>query len=979
MNKHNELTRSIRFALIASLAVSSVAIAQEKAATEETTLDTVQVTGSRILRRADAETAQLVLTLTSDDIQRSGLTSIGDVLQNLASVGPSINTLFNNGGDGSTTVDLRNLGAGRTLVLVDGHRWVAGLGGAVDLNTIPTAIIERIEVLKDGASSIYGSDAIAGVVNIITKSDFNGAEANGFYGQNSEGDGTRYSGDFTFGGNLDKGNIVVSASFTKEEPVFAGDRPISAVPSFGIPFGVNGSSTTPFGRYGIGAGGTNPITGAGGTVTNIPGQNGTPGRPNIAGYKPFSFTTDAFNFAPDNYLLTPQERGSIFAAGRYEIFDGINFKTHFLFNQRQSEQLLAPNPVTLGLAPGTGGLARTIRVSAANPYNPFGVEITRIQRRFTEGKSRLFSQDVDTTRFGGSFDGSFDLAERSFYWDAGYAFTENDENDVTTGLYNVRRISQALTAFDSDPTAAGFAPVCGTAGPNAATPLVGATLIAGCVPLNIFGAVGSATPAQLDYISFIAHDKANSETQNYFANISSTLFTTGAGDAGFALGYEHRREEGSNEPDAIIVAGETTGNASKPTNGRFSLDEFYGEVNIPILSDVQFAELLEVRLAGRYSDFSNFGNTSNFSAGFQWKPIADLKLRGNFNQGFRAPTLADLFQGQADNFPTVSDPCDVRSVNAFRAQNCVGAPANYRLANTQIRSTVGGDPETKAETADTLTVGFVYSPEYVANLGIALDWWKISIDNTISGRDEQTLLNACYRRPVQDRSACARIVRAPGSFDIVDVLNITENIGSTDAEGLDLNVTYKLPEYDFGTVGFAWDSTYYINSESDNLGYDPSQPVGPGNLPRSYTVGRAGGTDADYRLKSNFLTTWEMGGFSASWTMRYASALVEDCSRAVDNGFPELCSNVVLDTAGDFVTGGLGADGVDLPRNRLGATTYHDLRAAYRGEWGGTIALGINNAFDKNVPISYSATNNSFLPTYDVPGRFYYVSYNHKF
>lgn len=974
MKDQNVLARSIRFALVASLAALTAlpvsAQNDDEAKSSDETLEAITVVGSRIRRTVDSESAQPVLVLSTQDIEKTGLTSIGDVLQNLASVGPSINTVFNNGGDGSTTVDLRNLGAGRTLVLVNGHRWVPGLNGAVDLNTIPTSIIERIEVLKDGASSIYGSDAISGVINIITKSSFDGAEANGFVGETSEGDGMRYSSDFTFGASSDRANVVISASFTKEEPIFAGDREISAVPAFGIPPGVNGSSTTPFGRYGV--------TGRPGTFTNIPGQNGAVGRPSAAGYKPFSFSTDAYNFAPDNYLVTPQERIGLFAQGRYALTDSIGFTAHMLFNQRQSEQLLAPMPVVLGSV--GQGLARTIQIGANNAYNTFGAVVTRAQRRFIEGGPRLFGQDVDTMRFGGAFDGSFNLGERDFYWDAGYSFTENDQNDTTKGLYNVRRIQSALTSFDSDP-GAGFAPVCGTPGPSAAAPLTGATLIAGCTPLNIFGAVGSITPAMLNYLRFTAKDKAGSETQNYFGNISTTLFETEAGPVGLAFGVESRREAGFFEPDAIIVAGETTGSASQPTGGSYSLDEFYAETNVPLLSGVQFAELLEVRLAGRYTDYSTFGDTTNFSAGFQWKPIGDLKIRGNYNEGFRAPTITDLFLGLSDSFPVVTDPCDVRATNPNRAANCVGAPAGFRLDNSQIASTIGGNVNATAETAETSTLGFVYSPSYVENLGISLDWWKIQIDNAIGGRTEQNLLDACYRRPVRDQSACARITRDSTSFLITNVLAITENVGTIDAEGVDLNVTYALPEFGYGNFDFLWDSTYYINSESDNLGFDPTQPTGPGNLPRLYTVGRVADRDADFRLKSNLSINWEMGDFGASWTSRYSSSVVENCSNATDNGFPELCSvAATFDADGNIATGGgPTADGILLTRNKLGAVTYHDVRAYYKGAWGGTIAVGVNNAFEKDPPVSYETFANSFLPTYDVPGRFYYLQYKQTF
>jgi len=968
----NPMTVAIRRALVLGglVAISApVAYAQSDDESADR-LDEVVVTGSRI-KRTDRETGQPVLTLSRETIEKSGFTSVGDVVQRLAEVGPSINSQFNNGGDGSTTVDLRNLGEQRTLVLLNGRRWVPGIGGAVDLNTIPTAVIETIEILKDGASTIYGSDAIAGVINIITRRDFDGARASGFIGESSEGDGRRYAADFTFGVNGERGNITVSASFTKEEEIRAGDREISRVPNFGLSPLATGSSTTPLGRYGV--------TGLPGTQTNTGPQSGVANtRGQFRAYDP---NNDAYNFAPDNYLQTPQERSSIFAQGRYDIFENVSFNTHMLYNNRKSAQELAPMPVVLG--PGFGaGLAGTLTIAANNAFNPFGAPVTRIQRRFNEAGPRRFVQDVDTFRFGGGFSGSLEFADRFFDWEAGYSYTINKQNQTTEGLFNVARIRSALSAIDNPATAA-FDPVCVTPG---ATTVTAATTVGGCVPLNILGGPGAITPAMINYITFTAQDKLETETRNYFANLSGTILTLPAGDLGFSVGYEYRKEEGFDLPDAIIAAGETTGNSRLPTGGSYSLDEFYAEFAIPLLADAPLAQQLEAKFAVRYSDYSNFGDTTNFAAGFQWKPIDDLKVRGNYNQGFRAPNILELFRGRSDNFGALADPCSpspgsIATQLASTVANCrsglfnlPAVPTSYVQANAQIRSTIGGEPTLTPETSDSYTLGFVYSPEYLPGVETTFDWWRVEIENVIGGRSAATLLTQCYRD--RNEQACGRITRiADGT--ITDLVATGENIGFSNIEGIDFSLAYTFPEFDFGQFKARLDSTYFIEEESQNLAFNPTAPFQyHRNNPVNSTVGLYGGRGGTTnRVKANFNLDWSMGPWSATWIARYTSGAVETCAAAYLNpanypaGAPILCTQPTLRDAGN----------APLPRNDIGGVTYHDLTAAYVTPWDSTVRVGINNAFDKQPPLATSTFANSFDPQYDVPGRFWYVQYSHNF
>jgi iron complex outermembrane recepter protein len=856
-------------------------------------------------------------------------------------------------------------------VLFNGHRWITGLGGSVDLNTIPTAIIESIEILKDGASTVYGSDAIAGVVNIVTRRNFEGASARGFYGQNSEGDGTRWSSDFTFGITSDRGSASVSASYIKEEPILARDREVSAVPLFGLDPRATGSSTTPSGRY--------FVTGLAGSQTNIGAQSGATNT--RTQYRAFDTANDLFNFAPDNYLVTPQERSAVFAEGRYALNDAIEFNAHMVFNNRKSEQLLASIPVLLGTR-GAGTVAPGISIAANNPYNPFGAPVVGLQRRFEETGGRRFQQDNNTFRFGGGFSGAFDAFDRSFDWEAGYSYSTNKETQLTIGQLNLARVRTALNAIDNPATPA-FDPTCVTPG---ATTVTAATTVAGCVPLNILGGIGAITPQMLNYVTFTGIDKNETESANLFANVSGVITELPAGDLGFSAGYEYRKENGRDIPDAITAAGETTGNARLATGGGYSLKEVYGEFVIPLLADATFAELLEVRAAGRYSDYNNFGNTTNFSAGFQWKPIADLKIRGNYNQGFRAPTISELFSGVSDNFPQISDPClsgnfggraRASADTIARCNSGIGGVIPVALtggfapvqSNGQIRTQSGGFAGLTPETSKGYTMGFVYNPEFLAGFDMSLDYWKIKIENVVGGRTALTLLNNCYVNA--DLQACGRIIRNPATFEISNILAVGENVGFNDVSGVDVNFRYKLPEFDFGKFSARLDSTYFIEDTSQNLGYNSAQPFQYfDNNPVNNNVGifttRSNTTS---RLKSNLSLDWNLGAWSANWTARYTSRFTELCASAFLSLAPNLC---------DAPTG-LTQANTSRATNKVGGVTYHDVSVAYATTWDGTIRIGAKNAFSNDPPTQTSGFSNSFDPSYDAPGAFWYVSYNQKF
>ena len=952
MFTNSKLAKSVKlacaFGAASTIAFTGAVNAQE---TDEAAdaVEKIEVTGSRI-RRTDIEGANPVTVMSRVDIEKFGVTSIGDVLQAIPSAGSAINTNNNNGGNGTTTINIRGIGSNRTLVLVNGKRWAPGLGGSVDLNNIPAAIIERIEVLKDGASAVYGSDAIAGVVNIITRQDFEGVQASGYIGQWDEGDGNKEQWDIGFGTANDKGNVYFNISYVEEEPTLAGDREISAVPVFGTPAGFGGSSAPPQGRFFT-------FDQAGNAFSQQGDSNG--------GLEPWVEPTSRFNFAPFNYLSTPQERTNIYTQARYELTDNISVNVTGFYGNRKSEQALAPTPLFLGTA-----FAEDATLAANNPFNPYGVTVTTnpsiltdpnsegyadldldpslydpnalemflFGRRMMEAGFRSFKQNVDQFQFNGGFEGVFEFADREFFWDVNYTYADITQNTSTDGLLNMDRVRSAL----GDP----------------------ANCTGGCVPLNLFGGApevigeGTITQEMLDYITFTAQDELNSALESYSANISGEVFELPAGYLAFAAGYEKRWQSGYDQPDAIIAAGITSGNARLPTSGAFSVEEAYLELAVPLLSDMPGVEQLDLELATRYSDYSNFGDTTNSKVGLKWRINDDLLVRGTWSEAFRAPSLTELFSGNSDSFPPLTDPCNGGAAGNPNLPGCAGIPASYVQPNSQIRITVGGNANLQAEEAESFTYGFVYSPAQIEGLSITFDVFDIEVDNAVSSVGAQTILNACAET---GETLCSLITRGSGG-NVVDLFNGQINLGGQTTSGFDYNVAYNF-ETEYGDFRVNWDGTYI--DERSLIVVDPVS----GTSETFNDAGQAGDRDVVPRLRTNLSLTWNYDDWTANWLMRYIGNTTELCQ--IDGGEldQQLCSDPV-DPAAE--------EGNSF--NELEAMAYHDVSLGYAVNDNLRITVGVNNLFDTDPEVSYSTFANSFDPSmYEIPGQFFYSRVNVTF
>lgn len=932
-------------------------------AQENPALEEVIVTGSKI-RSAAIDRSSPVNILGREELERTGITSVADILNQLPNSGSSLNTRFNSSGNfgfppdgggigaGAAQVDLRNLGAKRTLVLVDGVRWVngssaSGVSSATDLNTIPLGVIDRVEVLEDGASAIYGSDAIAGVVNIITKKEFDGIEVSAYGGQFDDEDGETTEYNLSWGVQAGETNVFFGLSYNDQQEVLARERDISSFPLPGISECTPScSSGTPQGRFFL----TDPNTlqqldltindGVGGIPVYDPAD---PGGPNDD-FHPFT-TADRFNFSQFNLVMVPVERWNFFTQVTSQLTESIRGNIKAMYNNRESKNQAAPEPLFIGPEAGNGNLMDTISIDVTNPYNPFGFTVDAdtnaffMGRRPLEAGPRIFEQDVDTWYISGSLDGQFEWAGRNFYWDVTAAYSKNEASQQKRGAFNSARLKRALGPIDD----------CTDS----------------CVPFNFFGGQGAdgqgtITPEMLDYVGFIQKDESDQELTNYLFNFSGDIVELPAGPLGFAVGYEYREQEGSFTPDPVVVAGESAGVPSSPTSGRFDVDEFFLELNVPLLKDQPFADELELSYAIRNSDYNTIGDDDTNKFGVRWKPIEDLMFRATWSEGFRAPGIGELFGSAARFDQTIDDPCSglTPASDPQLVSNCaaLGVPTDgsYVQFNSQISVTTGGNENLGAETSDNTIYGVVYAPGWVDRvnwidaLELEVNYFDIEVDDAIQALDAQVQLSGCVN--TLDASLCDGISRTPGGV-INGFDNQLTNIGGIETSGYDFTVSYASPDTEFGAFTVRWTGTVLDE-------YTESIPTEDGFVDVDREGTEIGDPEQGFpEFKANLYVDWRYGDWAVGWTMRYIDELDERCPDAASG--LNLCSNE--------------AGGV----NNMDDVYYNDVQVTWTPQISfGSVSLqvGANNIFDEDPPECYSCALNGFDATlYDVPGVFYYA------
>lgn len=970
---HPRLKQAIRLALTLPVLSTSVAFAAE--GDEDSGTERIEVTGSRI-KRTDLETTSPVLSISREDIDRSGQTSLGDVLKDIATNGASLGLQTNNGNTGGVTrVNLRNCASTQNLLLVNGRRWVTNLGGNVDLTTIPLEAVTRIEVLKDGASSVYGTDAICGVINVITRSDFDGAEFRSHFGETDEGDGRREIYSFTVGSSGDKTSGLVNVSYTQQAEIMGGDREISSVPIYGLPSTISSSGgraspTTPYGQFRVGATSMTLDPNNEGCLPNVPCDPATADQ-----FRAYNPLTDGYNFAPVNYIQQPQETLSLFSQGRLDFTDDITGKLEVVYHERTSEAQLAAQPL--------GGMA----IAANNMYNPFGVAITGASFRPIVAP-RSFGAEVDTWRFGAGIEGSFELAGRVFDWDVGTIYSDQDTVQLKTGFFNADRMALATGRSEL----VNGTPTCLTA--------TGAT-IAGCVPFNLFGGPDGVTADMLNYVTVAPRNLNHSEMRAYHGTITGDIFELPAGQVAFAAGVEKRFESGYTNPDPLTQSGRVLGdNPVLPTSGGYSVEEAYVEFALPILNDLPGAQSLDLEVSTRTSRYDTYGSTDNSRFAIAYRPITDLLVRLSWAEGFRAPSIAELFAGQATGRPAVADPCDSSSDtyqdSATVQANCAaaGVPTNFTQANPQAFSTSGGNPDLEPEEAESKSIGFVYSPSFLEGFSATLDWYNIEIEHTIGARTAQSILDGCYEQ--SNAAFCTLITRDftgnignVGEISGIQATNLNFQ-GGTEIEGVDLNLDYRF-QSDIGTWRVTWDTAYVIYL--GDLGQlhegevNADGDISSGNLAGTLTAGLSGG-GTNHRLKSNITLAWSLDNWSAALQFQFMSKQVEDCSNVTNAaaalGRPEL-RNLCSDPDHRGVSFEFAPDGSvvssveDQPENELEAIVYVDAKVDYSLPWNAQVGVGVRNLTDEDPPYAFSAFANTYDPQYRTPGQYFYLTYNQTF
>ncbi len=915
-------------------------------------IEEVIVTGSRI-KRSNAESSVPMTVLGRPQIEGVGTTNIGEFLEklpsNIAASNQSNNT-FTSNSFGLTINSLRALGSTRTLTLVNGKRFVSGVtpnvGYGVDNNMIPVPLIERVEVVTGGTSAVYGSDAIAGVINIIMKDDFEGVSFNARSGVSAESDRETVDVDLTLGANFDRGNAYVSIGFSDEEAVYARDRDQIDLFAFGDTYGFLGSSGLPDG--------------------NFAGFFGTGAAANLGVGPGSELTSDRYNRGGERIAYNPLERRFVRSGITYELTDDLTFNVNagytetltftefesffynipdevFLKNNQQvfdidiATDLIMPDALKTALL----GLGRGTTMQQIADTGPLFV------RRMTDIGNRGSHGDRNSTYIDGSV--TYDITEdysAEFY--GSWGRTRFDTS--TDGLINNERVRNGL---DVELAADGTVQ-CASVVARAE----------GCVPINFYLPAGQMTAAMVDYISTTANNVAETE-QTYLGAVVSgeTPFELPGGRIGVAGGVEYRKEKGFVTPAGIITQGVTTTIQANPTQGEFDVTDYFFEARFPVL------EQLSIEAAVRLGDYSTIGNTTTWKVGFE-APVLDwLKFRGSVSESVRAPNIAELFDGGGETFAQVNDLCDGVTATSTGAadDNCRSIPeiasriasglgndggvvGVFALTQTELQGTggvIGGNPNVGEEEADSFTLGAVIDVPMVEGLTVAIDYYDIEVDGAISATSRSEVLRRCYLAPAASFDpTCGGLVTRNqlGATTAVDSSQSNEN--NLAVAGIDLDIQYN-------TEVSEWVDSWR-GSFSSSILYNYQEENEIKGIVSGLTDDLVGEVETpEHRWVAS--STYTIDNLAVTWRVRFWDE-VQDNNEVSDGGLL-----------------------VGSRLNDLDAYWVHDLQAAYDINDNINVYFGINNVLDEDFELLGQATNygatglNTDPVVYDFIGRRYYA------
>jgi len=963
MSTNSKLQSAIHLALglsVGVLAVSAVpnVFAQANDAQdveEDLAIEEVIVTGSRI-RRADIDSASPVTILSREDITAAGITDIGSLLQSIPSMsGSPRGTTTNNGGDGAVLIDLRGMGTDRTLTLVNGQRVVDG----GDYQAIPSTMIERVEILKDGASAVYGADAVAGVVNIITRRNFEGIE---FTAQIADwfdtSAGQQWSIGLIAGSEFDKGNVVFGLEYVDQEEAFQSDTPWGFMQDspYIYPAGCENQLLAPYDgspTSGCYLGGSSRIPESFlGFMTQGTFLIGTPAdQPYQAGLMD---THDGrnYNYAPVNYLQTPFKRTNLFSEAHFDLTDKVRFNAEFRANFRESAQELAPMPYDSrgGLDPAHAGVFNGVAFNgihqdnyylrqAVDNYNEANgaslvyEPINDVRRRMIES-TRRFEQEIVQYQYVVGLEGEFSDMNWDVFLNQGW----RSESDVSFGQFGGTALHNALgPSADLD----------GNGQPECYGDINNPdSLINGCIPLNLFGGgtviretgevtATSVTQDMLDYVSVPLNDTYKTNHTTFGANITGGLFNLPGGELGWAAGYQQWKQEFVYSPDSAKFSDNVSGNTGQGTDGTLTNDSFYVEVLAPVWDNGTQNLILKGGL--RYDDWDAFGGDTTWQFGIELQALESLKFRGTAGTVFRAPTITDLFGGTLDDFPVYNDPCVPPAGQAL-------PPGCDRLGfqdDSQVLAKVGGNPNLIPETGDTFTVGLVWTPQ-LGDHGFTttVDYWEIDLKDGISSLGVQFILDDCYI--AQNESSCALITRR-SDYSVGQIIDGSLNVSTQGAKGVDTEIRWN---YD-SSIGQWQAAVLWAHMlERTKVAFEGSEEV---ELQGTYTNPTAEDGGAYAEDKVSFSLQWAWNDLSIGYLGESISSMT---STAI------FLPDYVYDVPSIF---------------------FHDVVATYNWK-GTTITGGITNLTNEEPPyIDDGFTAKTDPPTYRVFGRGYYLRFGWKF
>lgn len=967
--------------LTAALATTLIGPEITHAQATEDTIQEIVVTGSRIRRSDNFDSPMPLAVIEGDAMNTSGFTILGDALVNLpqalttTGIQNTSGTLFN---AGQSRVDLRGLGSNRTLVLVDGRRHLTGdfRTSAVDLNMIPTTMIDRIEAISGGASAVYGSEAVAGVVNIILKKQMEGLQVDVQGGMTDESDGEEWRASLGYGFQFadGRGSFLVGAEIGKVEPIYQVDRDW-AFPGVRRNNLVSPQTIVPASRSNVVPTATfqlinsqNPATARSVTIAldrsqiHVNTEECRTATVRALCQDPWLFYTAEYNV-----LQGQHERQSARLYVDFDLTDNVTVFADASYSRVDGYAIFQP---AFSNAAGGGTLPAVIRGDNAFLNGPgelaaqlrqhwldAGLTLTRdtvvnIGKFWSEFGGRNTRAFRDSYRALAGLEGNFSLFGRDAEWET-YALYGKLEG--FTNAYNVPHIQRTLAALDA--TVVDGEIVCTNEEMRAQ----------GCVPWDI---INGPSPEAVRWANGLARTDGEASQLVIAANLSTSLFDLPAGPLGFAIGAEYREEKSDQIQDPLSASGALFYNAIGRTKGEYDITEVYAETVIPILANLPAVESFNVELAGRLGDYSTVGDVEQWRIGASWAPVRDLMFRASQSKSVRAPNITELFGPQGRNFTTAAtDPCDRAQIEAIasdptrqatRIANCAAVIPGYDPATfvsnigpgrPSLPLLQGGNPDLFEETADTFTAGLVFRPRWVEGLNFSLDYWKIEIEDAVSTIPINTLItNLCYDTPQSPASNrfCSLVVRDPTGETtgglvggIREVILTNQNVQAIETFGIDASVHYSRNFEGFGLVDLRLDATKVKRFDLQGV---PGGPV-------THFAGALTGPVPKY--KANATLGWTNGRFAVQWQTRFQD------SYAVSE--------------------------VDPPSSRdpfyTGDYYEHDLRASFRWNDSLSFRLGIINVTDEHPPIIPEVGNatGAGSSTYDNRGRWFYVGARYEF